>query len=232
MEGVVETLAALLGILLITGGPVLCLRLRGAAWRWFALGIASWVLALIVKGTLHYATGLDTLPAPSQGVLAGLLSAACELGFAALFLRRRTLSAANVLAFGAGIGAFEVFFVLGIGALEAVATGAEAAPASMPAAAAWLFFLLERALTLVGHVSSRVLVYVALRARWALPAALAVLLFACVDGVATYGHAAGWYWESTAVLGDMMVFLAVLGAVEAGAAWWAWCTARERGRLG
>lgn len=228
----VETLAALLGILLIAGGPVLCLRLRGAAWRWFGLGIASWALAFVVKATLHYAAGLETLSAPSQGALAGLLSAACELGFAALFLRRRTLSAADVLAFGAGIGSFEVFFVLGLGALEALDTGATAVPPPMPAAAAWLFFLIERAIALVGHVSSRVLVYVALRARWALPAAVAVLFFACVDGVASYGHAAGWDWGRPAVLGGLMLFLAALGATEAGVAWWAWRTARERGRLG
>ena len=230
----IETLAALLGILLIAGGPVLCLRLRGAAWRWFALGIASWALALCAKlalGIPLYYGGAEELPAAAQGVLGGLVSAVCELGMAALFLRRRTLSAANVLAFGAGIGSFEVFFILGSAVVAAIWTEADAPSGSMPVAAAWLFFLLERAITLVGHVSSRVLVYVALRARWPLPAAVAVLLFTCVDGVASYGHAAGWDWERVALRAGLILFLAVTGTFEAAVAWWAWRTARERGRL-
>ncbi|MHC4108761.1 MAG: hypothetical protein ACYS6Z_17790 [Planctomycetota bacterium] len=227
----IETLAAVAGILLIAGGPVLCLRLRGAAWRWFGLGIASWALALYAKLALNiclYHGGADGLPAAVQGVLGGLVSAGCELGMAALFLRRRTLSAANVLAFGAGIGSFEVLFVLGFGAIVAIVTGADATPTPMPAAAAWLFFLLERAITLVGHVSSRVLVYVALRARWLFPAAVAVLLFACVDGVTAQGEAAGWDWKSVAGRGRFILFLAIAGAVEAALAWWAWRTARAR----
>jgi len=231
---VIETLAALLGILLIAGGPVLCLRLRGAAWRWFALGIASWALALCAKlalGIPLYFGGAEELPAAAQGVLGGLVSAVCELGMAALFLRRRTLSAANVLAFGAGIGSFEVLFLLGSAAVASIWMEADAPTGSMPVAAALLFFLLERAITLVGHVSSRVLLYVALRARWPLPAVVAVLSFTCVDGVASYGHAAGWDWDRAAVRVGLLLFVALVGAFEAAVAWWAWRTARERGRL-
>jgi hypothetical protein len=229
MGGVIETLLALAGILLLVGGPVLCLRRRGAAWRWFFLGIASWALALFAKFLLNiglYVGGAAALPAAAQGTLGGFVSAGCELGMAALFLRRRVLSAANVLAFGAGIGSFEVLFVLGLGAGVALVDGAAAG--AMPAAAAWLFFLLERVLTLVGHVASRVLVYVALRARWLFPAVVAVLLFACVDGTAAYGAAAGLDWDSIAVRGRLTLFLAVVGAGEAVFAWWAWRRAFPR----
>jgi membrane protein YdbS with pleckstrin-like domain len=220
-----ETAAAAAGILLIAGGPVLCLRRRGAAWRWFGLGIASWALALCAKLTLNIGLFFGVpagWPATAHGALAGLVSAVCELGLAALFLRRRALSAANVLAFGAGIGSIEVFFTLGLGAFAAIATGADATPDPMPPAAVWLFFLLERAITLVGHVSSRVLVYVALRAKWLFPALMALILFASVDGVAAYGDIAGWEWSSIPGRGRFILFLAVVGAVEAALAAWTW----------
>ncbi|MHC4550722.1 MAG: hypothetical protein ACYTEZ_18335 [Planctomycetota bacterium] len=222
MAGWVETLVAVGACLAVAGGPVLVLRRCGAAWGWFGLGIASWALALAVKipaaVALHYAG----LSAATEGTLSGVVSAACELGFAALFLRRRTLSGANVLAFGVGIGAFEVLFVLGLAGLEA--TAGEADPAPMAAGVAWLFLVLERAISLVGHAASRVLVYVALRARWLLPAVVAVTVFACVDGVASYGTTAGWDWDRVDVRGLFTLFIAVAGALEAAVAWWAWRT--------
>ena len=41
-----------------------------------------------------------------------MISAATELGATALLLRRRALKLADVLAIGAGVGAFEVIYVL------------------------------------------------------------------------------------------------------------------------
>ena len=218
----VTVLVAVAASLLIAGAPVLFLRLRGAEWRWFWLGIASWALALVPKVILAIPIELGGLPAEAQGILGGLVSAGCELGMAALFLRRRTWSTANVRAFGAGIGSFEVLFALGLASIEAVAD------AMMPTRIAMLFFLLERVIALVGHVASRVLVYVALRAKQLLPAVVALVVFAFVDGTASYGVAAGWDWDRVAVRASFLLFIAVAGTLEAGVAWWAWRRARSR----
>jgi hypothetical protein len=224
-SGLIEALTGVVAVLAIACAPVLYLRLRrGAAWRWFGLGIASWGVALVVKTLLEVPLEFLDLPAGVRGVASGLVSAAGELGMAAAFLRRRTLSVANVLAFGAGIGAFEVLFTLALWAIGVGENGGTAADVSsaMPVGLACLFYLVERAVTLVGHVASRVLVYVSLQARWLLPAGLAVAIFACVDGVASYGYTAEWDWDDVGVRALFMALITVLGTVEAGAAWLFW----------
>lgn len=224
----VLTIGWVLSVLILVPGPVLLLRIRyGAAWRWIGIGIASWVLALIGKVGLDAGLGCAGLydqSAMVQGIVGGLNSAIWELGMAAVFLRGRSLSTPNVLAFGVGIGAFEVLFVIAIGLLsllgdEGVAAGDHA---TMAAELGLLFFVLERGITLVGHVASRVLVYVALRHRALLPLAVALATFSIVDGVASYGWAAGWDWEDSATLGILYLFLIAVGAIEVAGAWWFW----------
>jgi len=215
--GLVFSLTATLAVLWITCAPVLYLRFRrGAAWRWFWLGIASWSLALVLKLVLYAIVGSFGPPPGVLATAAGLASAACELGMAAVFLRRRPLPTADVLAFGTGIGAFEVLFTLVVAALGVGADvgGAAGGAATMSAALACFFFLLERAVTLVGHVASRVLVYESLQSRRLLPAGVAVATFACVDGTTAYGEVAGWAWNDAALRAWFMGFIIVVGAIE------------------
>lgn len=221
-----DVIAAILSILALIVAPVALVRIRGRArWRWFGLGIGSWALALIVKGSIHeglMAGGLRNLAAGVQGCIGGFVSAATELGAAALFLRKRDLRGADLLAFGVGIGSFEVLFVFGLGLVAEE-------PATAPVWwAAWLGFFAERALALVGHVASRVLVHVAIRLRQLVPAAIAVATFTAVDGMAEYGAAADWDWSSPGVLAWMLGFLACVGALEAWAAWKFWRRAELR----
>jgi len=195
--------------------PVLYVRWRGrAAWRWFALGIASWALALVFKVGLQL--GVEALPAPAigKGMLAGVISAACELGAAALFLRRRDLRGGDLIAFGVGIGAFEVLFAAVLSVTQ------DAAPEAKWVAC--LAFGIERSVTMVGHVASRVLVHVSLRVRRLLPALIAMGAFATVDGVAATGSEAGWNWDAPQVLFPFLGFVTLVGGLEAWAAWWSW----------
>jgi hypothetical protein len=218
-------LAWAVGVLVLVLGPVLFLRLRhDAAWQWFGLGIASWVLALVGKIGLDAAVGgmgLHEQPPWAQGVWGGLNSAGWELGMAVLFLHGRRLSTANVLAFGTGIGAFEVLFLGGLGLLEGLGTE-ENVTAGPTGVLVWLNFMVERGLTLIGHVASRVLIYVAVHRRWWLPAAVALVTFTAVDGVASYGWAAEWNWDDSRVLGFFYLFLATVAVVEVVLAWWFW----------
>jgi hypothetical protein len=211
-----------LGIILLVFGPPLALLWQGAKLRWLVLGVASWFIALCLKMPAMVALyGLDGEPPFSPLATAsihGLISAAAELGLAALFLFRRRLGLVDVLAFGAGIGSFEVLWVLWEGFLELYDAG-EFTRANFFAIASGLF-LVERTITFVGHVASRVLIYAALVRRDFVPAAVAVIVFLLCDGGAVYGGLAGWRWDDPWVLVGFDVYLATLGILEAVAAWY------------
>jgi len=212
-----DVVAGVVFIIVLAVGPVLYVRYRGrAGWRWFLLGIASWVMALAAKSAIQFALEATTTSAAWQGSLGGIVSALCELGAAALFLRRRDLRGSDLIAFGVGIGAFEVLFVMVLGWTT------ESGTSSVVWWVAGIEFFVERTLAMIGHVASRVLVHVALRLRNILPALITVFIFASVDGVASYGWAAGWNWEAARVLVPVLGFIAIMGGLEAWAAWWFW----------
>lgn len=199
--------------------PVLAIHRPGASWRWFALGILSWALAVIVKTLLQTVAdaALDSFPWSAQAAVSGLLSAATELGAAAFFLRKAKPRLPNIFAFGAGIGAFEACFVLALGWLEGL--DGPAVPLAGRFTFVGGFFLLERLLALVGHIASRVLLSLGLARRWQLAALLAVTLFSCVDGVTMYGLLAKWDWEDTSLLVRFYIFVATIVCLEVAAAW-------------
>jgi hypothetical protein len=199
-------------------GPFVFLRSRGARWSPFGLGILSWIGGVAVKSLAMSAldrTGLGTCAPAVQALVGGLVSAVTELGAAWLLLRRARLSLADVLAFGAGIGVFELLFTLGIGVLEQLD---ETATPAVTLSFVDGFFLLERFLSLIGHVASRLLVYAGAKRTRPLAGA-AVLLFAAVDGAATYGITADWNWEDPVLLARFYAFVAGIGALEVLAAW-------------
>lgn len=211
--------AYLSGLAALVAGPVLILRIRyGARWSSFVLGILSFLIALAVKIPL-------SLAMPRSAVWAGVISAVTELGAAAIFLRPR-MRGADVLAFGAGIGCFEIVMKMAMGAAGA------SEPAGTAAAAPLLLTLVEHASTVVGHTASRALVYVARSARRLAPAAIALATFSLVDGMAAHGALRGWEWGSLAVYGPFVLFLAAVAAVETGAAIWFWKRFETPGRPG
>lgn len=220
---------SLLGLLLLTTAPLLILRRAfQARWMWFGLGIASWAAAVAAKhllAALFKPLGFGDLPAVTQGAVWGILSATLELGATALLFRKRSLKPGDVLATGVGIGAFEVVYVIGtvIAASAAAAPAlAEAAPGGEASPLVQLSFLLQRCLAMVGHVASRVLVYLAVHRRILAPALIAVAAFALIDGVAYGGLMAKWDWTAPAVLASYYLFIAFVGAVESAAAWLFW----------
>jgi hypothetical protein len=209
-----------LGIGALVVAPVLVLRCLGARWKWFGLGILSWVIGVVLKTPLQSAldaAGGASLPWGAQAAASGAVSAVTELGAAACFLWRAKLRLPDVLAFGIGIGAFEALFVLLLGWLEGLDGPAAAANRF---AFVGGFLLLDRLLALIGHTASRVLLYVGLRHRWLLPALLSVALFSSVDGTVSYGTLANWDWEDPGLLTRFYLFVAAVGGLEVAAAWW------------
>ena len=211
-----STLLAWTGPCVLVVAPVAVLRKVGASWRWFLFGILSWCLAVVAKTilTASFAATLMANASPwQQGLVYGALSALTELGAAALLLRRVELSLPNALAFGAGIGAFEVLFTVGLGLLE----GLDAQPAPVLAerlAFIGGFFVWERVIAFCGHVASRLLIYLAVaRRQWA-PAVLTFVTFALIDGSASFGIASGWDWNSDQVMTRFLVFAGAVCLVE------------------
>jgi uncharacterized membrane protein YhfC len=179
---------------------VVC-RTHGARSLAFFLGILSWILGVSVKVMLTVLLPRTASPVP-LAIQDGFISALTELLAAVLFLwlllRGRRPSSADAFAFGVGIGVFEGFFVW----MEAEFTPVGG------------MFVLERTLTLIGHTASRFLIYSSLVRRRLLPALLATVLFAAVDGVASYGSSVGWDWTSPLVLARFYSFIAGIGVVE------------------
>jgi hypothetical protein len=194
-----------------------CWRAQG---RWFFYGILSYLIGMAAKGLLYLAgaaTGLDALSPATHAAVAGVLSALAELGAAAPFLwRRGGLRWPDVIAFGAAIGLFEMVAAVPLGWLQMVdETGAAPSGSAFTTALGW-GFLLERGLTLIGHVSSRALLYAAWgrRSWWA--GLLVFLTFALTDGVATLCDLKGWA-DSEWHMQAFYAFAAALTAVEIGA---------------
>src|SRR5262245_62681775 len=150
---------AWLGVGALTLGPTVFLWSRGARWSSFALGILSWIGGVAAKTLVMAAldpAGLSGCAPAVQGLVGGLVSAATELGAAWILLRRARFSLADALAFGAGIGIFELFCTLGLGVLEQL--DETAATQSVTLSFVGGFFLLERTLALIGKHESRLVV--------------------------------------------------------------------------
>jgi hypothetical protein len=210
------TLAALLGAPL---AMLVCARRR--AWLGFVAGGAAWIVAVGLKLWIDPPLQAWLLPGVVTTSLAlGLASSLAELGLAAPILSRcvRTVDAVAV---GAGAGVFELCCALFAGWSEMRETlGTDAHVSLCPASFGW-GFLVERGLTLAGHVSSRLLLFAAFRARRIPLALAAVALFAAVDSAATYfvirgvdlteGGAQAGFLGGVAAVTAVEVALALLG---------------------
>jgi len=201
--------------------PAFCAVKLGGRWRWMFLGIGSWMLGLMAKNALFYLldwSGDAYWPHVARAVVVGTLSASCELGAAAVFLRRPVITLIDAVGFGAAIGSFEVIFTLSLGLLEGLGENLQwVAP---PLGFVNGTFLFERILALAGHTASRVLVFIALQRKQWLPGAIALLTFSSIDGLAAYGVAAEWNWEDAAISFRFQITEAAIALLEAAAAVW------------
>jgi hypothetical protein len=196
----------------------------GTRVRWMILGVVSWVFGVIAKNVLFYGmevAGESGWPLFIRGAMAGMVSAACELGAAAIFLKRKNVRFVDAVGFGVAIGAFEILFVMAIGALDGLEEVGETLRfVGQPFGFVTGMFLFERVFALVGHTSARILIYMAVQKRGWAPAIFAFLMFSFVDGLASYGAAANWDWENAALNWKFQATVAAAALLEAGAVWW------------
>jgi len=205
-------------LLLSVIGPAICWRL-GARARWMILGVVSWALGVLVKGLVTYlldSAGEGHWPIAMRGVIAGTISAAGELGAAAVFLRKPSVRLIDATGFGVAIGSFEIVFAMGIGALEGLDDSLRFTV--QPFAFVDGLFVSERFLALLGQTGSRLLLFVALCCKQWLPGIIAFVTFSSIDGLASHGLAANWNWGDTMVNVRFQMVVATITLIEGGAA--------------
>jgi hypothetical protein len=154
----------------------------------------------------------------------GFISALSELGAAALFflLVIPEVSLPELIGFGATAGIVEALIIplMSIGGIDVLS----GTPVEKNGAEQWqdmgatplavmVFPIVERALTLVQHTSSRALVYASMVLGNGVPALLAVSLFAAVDGVAYYALLKKWKVLSFEIAIRYYAFLAVSAGI-------------------
>jgi hypothetical protein len=147
----------------------------------------------------------------------GVISAVAELGAAQTWVALNDPPERDVLAFGAGASSMEALSLLGYGVASGgpsddhLGSWAEGARHSRLVRHS---LFAERFSATVLHVASRSLVAIGIRRRRPAAVVLPALLFAAVDGVASYGHAAGWIWVDPATARRFYAFLAAVNTVE------------------
>lgn len=215
-----SSLAALLAIAL--GTPLLCWA-YGAGWLHLLAGAVIWLLSVVLKRVL--APGLRVLPdrTPDAIVagLQGLLSAATELGAAAIyFMMQPAMTWIDIVGFGVGAGAAEAGYVLLLGIIGPKPPADELRAWIAGAAQSYCVRYsvpIERLFALVGHTGARGLLYLGVGAvapSIVLAALAAVVFFVVIDGVAVYGHQRRWKWHDPATCRRAHGFFALLSVLE------------------
>lgn len=209
-------------------GPPLALALLGVAKpAWIAIGAGVWAVSVALKillGTpVHRAISRPRWGPKTRAMLWGGWSSFCELGAIALVFLVISMPASigDVIGVGVGAGSIEIVVLVAPALVALIATKGRIADPKLEPPGDWFARwggVFERISTSVGHVTTRGLVWVGLQSLSLAPAAaFAFVTFTLVDGVATYGTAAGWNWEDSRLYRRVNVFLALVSLVEAAA---------------
>lgn len=203
--------------------------------RWFGVprkitvgfGVLAWAAAVGAKAIVHQFVVDRSVRTGANhrfvSVMHGLLSAVAELGVAAtvFVLLWQPATLPQLIGFGVGAGMAEAVMLPFLrnpfkgSTLEAHSVDVFTRSAR-DAAIQWLA-VLERIWATLLHVSSRGLVYLTITSTNPLPAAIAILGFACVDEVAYYGHLQKWRFDQVRTLRLVHAYLATVAALLTGA---------------
>lgn len=154
-------------------------------------------------------------------VVQGLVSSISELTAALLFFVFVVpdLNLTQLLGFGVSAGAVEAIMLPFIqNPLKGTPVGEHASEvinkSSSSPLIAWMA-VVERAIAFIPHVAARGLVYISLVTGNLIPALIAVLTFASIDGRAYYAHLEKWPFDQIRVLGRIYMNIAVIAVFQA-----------------
>lgn len=186
------------------------------------VGAGTWVAALAVKHAFGFIKPVARIGAAGKtGASAwGAFSSAAELGAHALAVSAGFLQAGVVAGAAAGIGVacIEIIYVLAVGVIADLRNPDPAKLESWRRGArrsGWVEHMLfiERASAAALHVGARALVGASLAGAGWVFAGIAFVLFAAVDGVATYGAARRWNWFNPVLCRRYYSFVIASGGV-------------------
>lgn len=209
--------------LLLGMAPPLCVvyGLNGS-WSWVAWGSFAWIAAVLLKMPSGWIVHLllSAGPAWLSSMGLGLISGIAELSIAAYLFASGPPGnniLREILAFTIGAGCTETLFVLGASLLSK--PGDEKIDFWIKGARQSLcvqhVLLVERVIALSGHVGARGLVCVAVYGAVPWLAALAVVTFSLVDGLAAYGESRNWNWFDPRTCHRFYGFCASISVLEA-----------------
>jgi hypothetical protein len=154
------------------------------------------------------------------GVSQGLVSAIAELGAAMLFFIFVVpeLTLLQLIGFGIAAGAIEAVMLPFIqNPLKGTPLEQHSSDVLQRSSAnsliPWMS-VLERVLALFPHVASRGLVYISFVTGNILPAILAVLTFASIDGRAYFAHLEKWPFDDFQVLAKLYLYVALIAILQ------------------
>jgi hypothetical protein len=195
---------------------------------WFLIGAGAWFIAVALKITgdvlFHRNLTIDFHDWVT-GVLSGVWATVCELGLAAIIFLIWSATVEGAVAYALGAATTEFLLLLpaafagGVGDGDAKKKKDKNAPAQVMT---WRNFAIERLLALVGHIASRVLVWIGVAGSGGIAALGAAFgLYSLAEGLAAYGEAKEWNWLNPRVMWPFMVLqtLIVAGTVWL-AIWW------------
>lgn len=198
--------------------------------HWLLIGAGAWAVAVVLKisGDVAFQRGVKVeLRDWVTAVLSGLWSALCELGLAALAFAvwQATFWDAVSFAFGAAAAEFLLLLPAALsGGLESetVKKKKKKEPQAPMRVMTWRNFAIERAIALVGHIGSRVLVWVGIAGTGGVGAVAAAFgLQALSEASAAYGEAKGWDWLKPRVMWPFLIFQTlIVGGTIWLAIWW------------
>jgi hypothetical protein len=199
---------------------------------WFLLGAGAWFISVALKigGDVAFQrnTTIDFHDWVTA-VLSGLWSALCELGLAAIAFAIWRAGLWDAVAFAVGAAASEFLLLLPLAISGGLETETKRRKdAKTPAKPmTWRNFTIERVLALVGHVGSRLLLWVGVGGGGGLLASMSAFgLHALAEASAAYGEAKDWDWLKPRVMWPFFIFqtLIVVGTIWL-AVWWSGMTA-------
>lgn len=184
-------------------------------------GALAWAAAVIVKVAVSLVPGAKHIIAAGKigAAIWGAFSGLAELGFLSYLMIEGLVSkdAAGGAAAGIGAASLEIVYLLANGVVEDIR---RPDPARYQA---WLrgarrslwvanMIFIERSAATMLHVGTRGLLALSLSQKLLLPIMIAIITFAAVDGLATYGAVRKWNWFNPILCRRFFQFILLAGA--------------------
>jgi len=193
---------------------------------WLLIGAGAWFVAVALKITGDVLFQRNTTVDFHDwvtGVLSGLWASVIELGLASIAFLIWCATVWDAVGYALGAAAVEFMLLLPVAFSGGVSTEKKRRGSKEPASVmTWRNFAIERVLAVIGHIASRVLVWIGVAGTGGFLAfAAAFGLYTLAEGLAAYGEAKDWNWQSPRVMWPFLIVQTVIVAVTVWLAiWW------------